>query len=101
MAWAIAELGHAYGASGNREAALNIVKEMSESSRQRYIPPYYFALVYAGLQEDNQAFDWLEKAFKEHSPYLVFLQTEPRLDSLRSDRRFSELMLRVGFPGAR
>ena len=80
---------------------MGMIQKLEELSRQRYVPPDCFALIYAGLQENSQAFDWLEKAFKEHSPYLVFLRTEPRLDPLRSDQRYSDLVFRVGFPGAR
>jgi TolB-like protein/DNA-binding winged helix-turn-helix (wHTH) protein/Flp pilus assembly protein TadD len=100
-AWAVANLGYCYGASGNRPAALSAIEKLAALARPTYVPPYYFALVYAGLHENDQAFDWLERAYKEHAPDLVFLKTDPKLDPLRSDLRFAELMRRVGFAGAR
>ena len=40
--------------------------------------------------------NWLESAYSERSPYLVFLQIEPRMDALRSERAFQELLGRIG-----
>jgi TolB-like protein/Tfp pilus assembly protein PilF len=97
-AWAVANVGYAYGISGNRQAALSSIDELVARSRQKYVPPYYIALVYASLPEKDQALAWLQKASQEHSPDLVFLKTDPKLDPLRSDRRFSELVRHIGFP---
>jgi serine/threonine protein kinase len=55
--------------------------------------------VYAGLGEKDQVFDWLDRAYKDRSYYLaVYLTTDARLDSLRSDPRFAELRKKIGFP---
>jgi hypothetical protein len=56
------------------------------------------ALIYAGLGEKEQAFDWLESAYKERSDLLVYLKVDPRLDNLRSDQRFADFVKRVGLP---
>ena len=56
------------------------------------------ALVQTGLLDKDGALELLEKAFREHSPYIgIWLTTEPRLEFLRSDRRFGELVARTGF----
>ena len=54
------------------------------------------AMIYTGLGEKDQAFAWLEKAYTDRVWRLPFLNVEPRFDSLRSDPRFADLVLRVG-----
>jgi tetratricopeptide (TPR) repeat protein len=60
----LAYLAHAYAISGNRGEALKTLAQLQESSKQRYVPPYRFAVVYAGLAENDQAFHWLEQGFQ-------------------------------------
>ena len=71
---------------------------MKQLSKQRYVSSYYIALIYAGLGEKDLAFEWLENAYKERSDLLVYLNRDPRLDSLRPDPRFADLVKRVGLP---
>ncbi|MGH9370214.1 MAG: TPR end-of-group domain-containing protein [Vicinamibacterales bacterium] len=60
---------------------------------------FFFALLHAGLDEKPQALSWLEKAYKERSGSIRYLKVEPRLDRLRGEPRFQELMRRVGLAG--
>lgn len=53
-------------------------------------------MVYAGLGQKDQAFDWLEKAYQERSNYLIFLRVLESMAPLRSDPRFYELLRRIG-----
>ena len=55
-------------------------------------------MIYVGLDEKDEAFAWLEKAYQERSWFLVWIKMDPQVDSLRSDARFIDLMRRVGFP---
>ena len=93
---AIAAVGHMYGASGKREEALRVLKELSEMSNHQYVPSYYVALVYAGLDERDQAFKWLDKAVRERNGPLVMLNRDLMLVGLRTDPRFQELVRKVG-----
>jgi hypothetical protein len=52
-------------------------------------------LVCTGLGRTDQAFDWLNKAYEERSGWLTYLKVEPRLDTLRGDSRFNDLLRRV------
>ena len=61
---------------------------------------YRIAFVYAGLGDNDQAFEWLEKAFEERSDLLVYLNVDPALDRLRSDPRLTDLARRVGYSRA-
>jgi tetratricopeptide (TPR) repeat protein len=59
---------------------------------------YVLAMHLAVIGEAEEAMTWLERAYDEHSPLLVNAKTEPRLDPLRSDPRFHDLLRRIGFP---
>jgi hypothetical protein len=61
-----------------------------------YIPAAAFVNAYLGLGENDQAFAWMEQAYKEHSNILQYLKVHPYFDPLRDDPRFAELVRRVG-----
>ena len=65
---------------------------------EKQVTPYGVALVYAGLGDKDHAFTWLDKAYQGRSHWLVWLNRDPRWDSLRSDPRFPDLVKRVGLP---
>ncbi len=93
-----AELGHAYAVAGKGGEALKIMDELKRLSKETYVSPYDVAAIYVGLGQKDQAFDWLEKAYQERSDWLRYLKVDPRLDPLRSDLRFPDLVRRVGLP---
>jgi len=93
-----AQLGYFYAVAGKRDEAQKILAEMQETAKQQYVPPGIFALIYAGLNDKDKAFMWLEKAYEQRGPGMIGLKTQPRGDSLRSDPRFESLLKRVGFP---
>jgi serine/threonine-protein kinase len=89
-------LGHAYAQARKPEAARQILAELKQLAAQKYVSACDIALVHAGLGEKDQAFEWLEKAFDEHNGWLVFLNVEPRFDSLRTAAAFSALRRKMG-----
>jgi serine/threonine-protein kinase len=96
-AYYLGQLGNAYAVSGRRGEALKIIDELTELSRQKYVSPTIFAIVYIGLGEKDQAFTWLERAYEERSGMPTEFMVEPMFDSLRSDPRFQELLRRMKF----
>jgi tetratricopeptide (TPR) repeat protein len=96
--WIVGALGYAYAASGRRGEAQKIVEELKEQAKQRHVTPYGIAMVYVGLGQKDEAFAWLEKAYAERSPGLVWFKTDPMLDTLRTDPRYRDLLRRIGFP---
>jgi serine/threonine-protein kinase len=70
----------------------------NEQSKQGFPYPYGIGALYALLGEKDQAFEWLERAYKERADGLIHLKVEPVFDSLRSDPRFADLLRRMGFP---
>jgi serine/threonine-protein kinase len=89
-------LGQSYGLAGRRTEANQILNELLELSRRRYVTPPAVASVYMGLGDNDRAFAWLEKAYQERSNYLAYLNVFPGVDSLRPDPRFQELVRRIG-----
>jgi tetratricopeptide (TPR) repeat protein len=92
----LALVGHEYAISGRRADALRVLNLLKQRSAHSYVPALYFALIYTGLHEKDEAFLWLDKAYDERCDYLVYLPTEPMADPLRSDPRFSRLLNRLG-----
>ena len=88
----MAGLGHAYAASGQRAKAEEQLAKLREISRERYVPALYFASLYAGLGDRDQALTWLRKAVEERSDYLVYLKLDPTFDALRRDPRFQSVL---------
>ncbi|HKQ80027.1 MAG TPA: protein kinase [Blastocatellia bacterium] len=91
-----ASLGYAYALSGKRQEAQQVLAELKERSKRRYIPPTSLAIIYSGLGEKDQAFAWLDKAYDGRDSLLVLLKVEPMFDGLRDDPRFDNLLQRVG-----
>ena len=89
-------LASAYARAGRRDDALRLTDELKKRRKGGFIPAKAFVEAYLGLGENDQAFYWLEQAYKEHSNILEFIKVDPELDSLRGDPRFAELVRRVG-----
>jgi tetratricopeptide (TPR) repeat protein len=90
-------LGHVYGISGDRAEAQRILQQLVQQSKTQYVSPFYIALVYVGLRENDKAIDWLEAGFKDRSNAIIFLKVDPELDPLRSLPRFQSLLRRMAF----
>jgi TolB-like protein/DNA-binding winged helix-turn-helix (wHTH) protein/Tfp pilus assembly protein PilF len=91
----VGALGHAYGASGNRSEAEKVLAKLMEESKKQYVSPFYVAIVYVGLAENDKATDWLEKAYSDRSNPIIFSKVDPQLDPLRSTPRFQALLRRL------
>ncbi len=89
-------LARTYIAWGKRSEALKNLNQLKKASKERYVSAYYFALIYAGLGEADEAFRWLEKAFHDREGRMTLIKVDPLLDNLRSDPRFQDLLKRVG-----
>ena len=89
-------VGRVYALSGRKSEALKVLAEMTEMSKHEDVAPYPMATLYAALGEKERALEWLEKMYQERSYYVVFLNVDPALDSLRGDPRFTELLRRIG-----
>jgi hypothetical protein len=84
---------------GQPSLAQEDLRRFDEISQKRFVTSYGYALVYSGLGENERALIWLRKALEERSHWLVWIRVDPRFDTLRSDRRFQQLVTNV-FPGS-
>ena len=92
----VAGLGYAYAAAGRKGEAREVLRDLTGRSGRRYVSPYLIATIHAGLGENDRALTWLERAYEERDYLLVMLRIDPRLDGLRADPRFTDLVRRVG-----
>jgi len=89
-------LGDAYAKAGERKRAQAILKRLQTS--ESYVSPGELATLYVALDEREQAFTSLEKAYSAHDLQLQYLGVDPSFDGLRGDPRFQDLVRRVGLP---
>ena len=69
---------------------------MLKLSKQRYVPAYDIALIYAALADTENTFLWLERAMDDRSTQITFMAQDPMLDALHTDPRFASLVQRIG-----
>ncbi|HKS26761.1 MAG TPA: winged helix-turn-helix domain-containing protein [Pyrinomonadaceae bacterium] len=93
---AIAMLGSIHARAGQTGQARETLKRLTRLSKKRYVSPFHFALVHANLLDKDQAFQWLEKAWAERYEQLGALHLYPLLDTLHTDTRFTDLLVRIG-----
>jgi TolB-like protein/Tfp pilus assembly protein PilF/DNA-binding XRE family transcriptional regulator len=95
VTFASAALGHLYGAAGKTAKARSIFDELTARASRSYVPAYDIALVCAGLGWKDQALGYLSQAHQERSGWMTYINVDPRLDPLRDDPRFIDLLHRV------
>ena len=95
-------LSSAYDEGGFGPAIQAVAQKRLERLKQRverdeYVPAIYFARAYVRLGDRKQAFQHLGVACEERNVYALLISSDPFYDSLRSDRRFADLLRRVAF----
>jgi eukaryotic-like serine/threonine-protein kinase len=93
-------LAHTLAMAGKTKEALQMLDDLRELMGQRYVSPYFFAGIHAGLAENERAIEYLEKCYEEHSHWLIYLHIDPSMDSLRDKPSFQALVRRVGLPAS-
>ncbi|MHC4172663.1 MAG: protein kinase domain-containing protein [Planctomycetota bacterium] len=94
----LVDLASIYALSDRKDDAETLLQELQKSATSEYVSPTFFAEVYASLGNTDEAFRWLEKAYKERNWGMLFLRIWPLWDPLRSDPRFDDLVQRINFP---
>jgi serine/threonine protein kinase/Tfp pilus assembly protein PilF len=93
-----ASLAHTYGKCGKTKEARQLLYDLTELAKHKYVSPHLLAVIHIGLGENDRAIEYLEESYREHSPWLVYLHIDPSMDDLRNDPRFQDLLRRVGLP---
>ena len=91
-----AGLGVVYARAGRNASAEKVIDDLLAGSNVRYVSPMDIALIYSALNDRDNAFIWLEKAYAEGSPWLFELNVTPEFDAIRADPRFNGLLNRMG-----
>src|SRR6266498_336924 len=90
-----AHIAHVMAVSGKKSNALGALAALLARAKRQYVPPYDIALVYVGLDQRDKAFDWLEKAYNDHSTEMIYFKVDPLLSALRTDPRYQDLLRRM------
>jgi len=91
--------GYLAGRSGATRQARAALVHLDEISKHKPVPSSYRALIYAGMGNTHHPIRWLERAYEEHDPSLIYLAVNPKWDSLRSDPRVVALLRKIGLHG--
>jgi TolB-like protein/DNA-binding winged helix-turn-helix (wHTH) protein/Flp pilus assembly protein TadD len=92
----ISALIWAYAHAGRRADALRLLGELKKRQQTGYVPAGAFVHAYLGLGDNDEAFTWFERAYRERSNILIYIKVFPLYDPLRGDPRFQDLVRRVG-----
>src|SRR5438067_5886693 len=95
LPWYKGSLGYACAVSGDRAKAEQVLRELENVAKQRYVSPANRASVYLGLGENEKAFDWLEKAYEDRDPIFWWINGDQLYDSVRHAPRFEALVQKV------
>jgi len=90
-------LGWVYARAGRTEEARTVLSELHQLARESYVSPTFFAMVHAGLGENDRTFELLEIALADRDPGLLYLRYYPEWDPIRDDPRFAELISRIPY----
>lgn len=90
----------ALDATDPRRALRNLrrveLEELRRMSRDQTVMPFQFAFVYALLEEKEPTIEWLEKSVTARDHIALLMNTHPAFDCVRDDRRFADLLRRMG-----
>jgi serine/threonine-protein kinase len=90
-------LVYALSISGKREEAMKIIEDWKELASQQRADPVDLAMLYLGTGEKDRAFEYLEKAYQNRTPRLLYdFIKDPFVDAVREDPRFKSLVKRMG-----
>jgi tetratricopeptide (TPR) repeat protein len=94
--WLKSQLGFVYGMGGRRDQANKILNELNETGKNQYVPSFWVAAVLFGLERRDEAFEYMDKAFEEHSIGLFQFRNFPWFEKFRADPRWASLEKRMG-----
>ena len=91
----IVMLGHLAAVSGNKAEAFSAIESLADLYKQKRVSAYDLAIIYAGLNQNGAALDWIEKAYQERTGGVLMLKSEPIFDNLRAEPRYRDLLRRM------
>jgi TolB-like protein/DNA-binding winged helix-turn-helix (wHTH) protein/Flp pilus assembly protein TadD len=89
--------GMVYAAQGKRAEALEMIRELQQVSGPSSHRAAWIAMIYAALNEKEQALGWLERGLEARA-ISIFYKDQPVWEPIRSEQRFRDLLVRMGIP---
>ncbi len=87
-----------YASAGERDSAERLLQQLVAAKEKQYMRYVFLATASVGLGNHQQTLEWLEKAYEQRDPLLVFLAADPRFHPLSGLPRFRQLLRRIGLP---
>jgi hypothetical protein len=81
--------------AGDKEKAEQVLFELKEQAKLGFVPAFSVTLIYIGLGDKENAFDWFEKGVEQRDPALFHIKASPEADILRSDPRYKALIKKM------
>ena len=92
-------MGYTYALAGEKDKTEQILdKLITWKNKGRNIRSYFIALIYIGLGDYNNTFEWLEKAYKERNFMMRYIKVFKDWDPIRSDPRYKALLKKMNLP---
>lgn len=95
----ISELGSTYASLNMHDLAEDILQKLEEDFKVNQPSPYAMysiAATYSAFADAEKALYWLNKAYKERSYRLIYLNVDPKFDNLRENSQFQKMIARIG-----
>ena len=89
-------LGRTFARAGKPRQAHKILDELQELAKKRYVSPFELASIYFALNQLDEGFRWLTKAYQDRCIELAGLRVDPKFDSVSNDPRFLALFSQLG-----
>ncbi|MGQ0640775.1 MAG: protein kinase domain-containing protein [Gemmatimonadaceae bacterium] len=91
----LASLGHAYAKAGKHNEARETLARLARESQKRHVSAYHVGVIHFALGDEAAGLEWLERALEERSPWIGYLNVDPRVDLVRSHPRFERLLTKA------
>jgi tetratricopeptide (TPR) repeat protein len=85
-------LAHARAAQGKLDAANEILEKLLVTAHEHYMKPFFVGITAVAADKIDLAFEWFRKAVVERNEWLLWFATEPKLDPIRHDPRYHEIL---------
>lgn len=94
----LTEMAYSLAAAGRQTEAHEILRRLEQRSKLTFVPAYNLAVIHIALHNEDMAMRYMQQAYEQHDWALIVLAVEPRLDPLRSDPRFQEILATLRLP---
>jgi len=92
-------IGHLYAVTGRRLEAQSIANQLQSQPEAPYVAPHTLAVIYSGLGDKDQAFEWLNASLENRIEMLAWAKVDPRFDALQDDPRWEIFLSKIGLAG--